>query len=171
MERDSDSLCEEKNYTAVLKEYSKTLYNYLYYKTGNLGMAKDLTQEAFTKLWINCKSVIPKTARGYVFTIANNLLINEYKHQKVVLKFQSKPSSDRDYESPAFLLEEKELKTELELAINDLPEKQRVVFLLSRIDKKTYKEIAEMLGISKQAVEKRIYKALDSLRLIAKNIR
>ncbi len=171
MEQDLGSLCVEKVYTLVFKEYSKTLYNYLYYKTGNLSMAKDLTQEAFTKLWLNCKTVIPATARGYVFKTANNLLINEYNHQKVVLKFQQIPTSDRDNQSPAFLLEEKELKTELESAISALPEKQRVVFLLSRIDKKTYKEIAEMIGISKQAVEKRIYNALDTLRLVTKNIR
>ena len=65
----------------------------------------------------------------------------------------------------------KELKEELENAIADLPEKQRVVFLLSRIDKKTYKEIAEMLGISKKAVEKRMYNALDTLRQVSKKIR
>jgi len=55
--------------------------------------------------------------------------------------------------------------------MTNLPEKQRVVFLLSRIDKKTYKEIAGMLDISKQAVEKRIYNALDTLRKVNKNIK
>ena len=56
--------------------------------------------------------------------------------------------------------------------IADLPEKQRVVFLLSRIDKKTYKEIAEIVGISKQAVEKRMYNALDTLReVVSQRIR
>jgi RNA polymerase sigma-70 factor (ECF subfamily) len=45
-----------------------------------------------------------------------------------------------------------------------LPEKQRLVFLLSRIEKMTYKEIAELLDISVKAVEKRMHKALVSLR-------
>ena len=81
------------------------------------------------------------------------------------------PRSDRSNESPEYLLEEKEFKERLENAISALPEKQRVVFLMSRIDKKTYKEIAEILGISKQAVEKRIYNALDTLRQISKKIK
>ena len=68
-------------------------------------------------------------------------------------------------------MEEKELHAQIEAAISELPEKQRVVFLLSRIDKKTYKEIAEIIGISKQAVEKRIYNALDTLRKVSKSIR
>ena len=98
-------------------------------------------------------------------------MINNYNHQKVVLKFESIPRTDRSNESPEFLLEEKELKDKLEAAIAALPEKQRVAFLLSRIEKKTYKEIAEILGISKQAVEKRIYNALDSLRQVSARIR
>jgi RNA polymerase sigma factor (sigma-70 family) len=171
MTPDTDSVCEESTYTTIFREYSKVLYNYLFYKTGNLNLAKDLTQEAFTKLWLNCKSVIPQSAKGYVFKTANNLLINEFHHQKVVLKFQSLATSDSDHQSPAFLLEEKELKENLESAIAALPEKQRLVFLLSRIDKKTYKEIAVLLDISKQAVEKRMYNALDALRLVSKNIR
>jgi len=164
-------LCEESIYTKIFREYAKTLHNYLYYKTGNSSLAKDLTQEAFTKLWQNCKSVLPENAKGYVFKTANNLLINEYKHNKVVLQHRSIPTTDRSNESPEYLLVEKELKEKIEKAIADLPEKQRVAFLLSRIEKKTYKEIAVILGISKQAVEKRIYKALDTLRLITKKIK
>ena len=81
------------------------------------------------------------------------------------------PKKWRQYENDEFLLEEKELKIALEKAIADLPEPQRIVFLLSRIDKKTYREIAEIIGISRQAVEKRMYKALDQLRKITKNIK
>ena len=171
MQANSSSVCEESTFTAIFKEYSKTLHNYLYYKTGNLTLSHDLTQEAFVRLWKNCKDVLLDTARGYVFKVANNLLINEHKHQQVVLKFQKMPQASQTNEDPEYLLEEKELKEQLEAAISALPEKQRVVFLLSRIERKTYKEIAEMLGISKQAVEKRMYNALDALRLISKKIR
>ena len=45
------------------------------------------------------------------------------------------------------------------------------VFLMSRIGKNTYEEIVEIIGISKQAVEKRMYNALDKLRLISKKIK
>lgn len=171
MESETPSLCEETTFTAVYKSYATPLHNYLFYKTGNTGLSKDLVQEAFTRLWQNCKSVLFETAKGYVFKIANNLLLNEYAHQKVVLKFEQRPTSSQTSENPEFILEEKELKQELEAAISALPEKQRVVFLMSRIDKKTYKEIAELLGISKQAVEKRMYNALDALRKVSKKIK
>ena len=49
-------------------------------------------------------------------------------------------------------------------AISDLPEKQKEVFLLSRIEKMKYREIAEMLGISVKAVEKRMHLALLEMK-------
>lgn len=171
MKTGQPSICEEKTFTDIYRSYSTTLHNYLFYKSGNAALSKDLTQEAFTRLWQNCASVIFDTARGYVFKIANNLLLNEYAHQKVVLKFQNRPTTSHTNESPEYIFEEKEMKEELETAISNLPEKQRVVFLLSRIDKKTYKEIAGILGISKQAVEKRMYNALDKLRMVSKKIK
>lgn len=166
-----ENLCEEPVFTKVFKEYASNLYNYLFYKTGNKSLSHDLTQEAFTKLWQNCASVLFNGAKGYVFKTANNLLINEYKHQQVVHKYEKNFFSGSTNQSPEYLMEEKELKLQIEQAIADLPEKQREVFLMSRIDKMTYREIAEALGISKQAVEKRIYNALNTLRKVSANIK
>ena len=52
----------------------------------------------------------------------------------------------------------------MERAIYALPEGQRLVFLMNRIDKRKYREIAEELGISQKAVEKRMHQALVTLR-------
>ncbi len=165
------SLCNESTFSQVFKDYSDTLYNYLYYKSGNESLAQDITQESFMKLWQNCAEVILTTAKGYVFKTAKNRMLNEFQHQKVKMKFSQKPQEDKTIQTPEYLLEEKELRIELEAAIAALSEKQRVAFLMSRIDKKTYREIAEILDISKQAVEKRIYNALDALRKVSTKIK
>jgi len=81
-----------------------------------------------------------------------------------VLQHQKSKVSASDNETPEFVLEEKEFLDKLNKTIADLPEKQRVVFLLNRIDKKKYAEIAEMLDISVKAVEKRMSLALVTLR-------
>ncbi|HKJ79797.1 MAG TPA: sigma-70 family RNA polymerase sigma factor, partial [Prolixibacteraceae bacterium] len=57
-----------------------------------------------------------------------------------------------------------QLKSNYEKALEKMPEKQRTVFLLSRAENLKYKEIAEMLGISVKAVEKRMTLALEFLR-------
>lgn len=136
-------------------------------------LAKDLTQESFMKLWQKCSEVSIEKAQGFVFITAKNKLLNKIKHEKVKIKFaQAKSkSSELSHESPEYLLQEKEFQILLQEAISGLPEKQRVVFLMSRIDKLTYKEIANQLGISRQAVEKRIYNALGTLQKIHKQIK
>ena len=64
----------------------------------------------------------------------------------------------------SFLAEEEEFKNKLLQAIQKLNETQRVAFLMHRIDGKKYAQIADELGISIKAVEKRIQIALQELR-------
>ncbi len=158
-----DNVCEEQVFSALFEANSKTVFNYIYYKFGNEEKAYDAVQEAFVKLWENCAKVSPEKARAYVYTVANNLYLNVLKAEKVRLKYASK-GNDTSFESPEFLLEEKEFKAKLDRALESLPENQRTTFLLNRIDGKKYAEIAEMEGVSVKAIEKRMHLALKALR-------
>lgn len=158
------SVCDSVVYEKLYTTHSKTLYNFIYYKCGNQAQAEDLVQEAFIKMWNNCAKIIFEKAKSFLYTVANNLFLNEVAHKKVVLKYNQKPINDSNIESPDFLMEEKEFMDKLQNAISDLTDGQREVFLLNRIDKKTYREISEMLEISVKAVEKRMHGALVKMR-------
>lgn len=167
-----NSLCDQQQFTAFFREVFDGLYRYLYYRCGDGAQAQDLAQEALAKVWERCADILPKTAKAYTYRSANNLLINQHKRTQVQLKFTQQQTPRSTSEDPAFQLEEQEFRQRLETAISALPEKQRVVFLLSRIEKMTYSAIADQLGISRQAVEKRMYLALDTLRQrVSKKIR
>jgi RNA polymerase sigma-70 factor (ECF subfamily) len=157
--------CNEIVFSAFFKKNAKLLRNFLFYKYGNKDQAEDLVQEAFIKLWQNCASVPIEKAKSYLYTIANNSSLNEIKHQKVVLQYENNFTGlDKTNENPEYILEEKEFKTKLLKAIENLNETQRIAFLMHRIDGKKYSEIAEELNISVKAVEKRIHLALVELR-------
>ncbi|NNJ89326.1 MAG: sigma-70 family RNA polymerase sigma factor [Eudoraea sp.] len=158
-----DNVCEEKVFNAIFNSNSKTIFNYIYYKYGNEEKAYDAVQEAFVKLWENCAKVAPEKAKAFVYKVANNLYLNVLKAEKVRLKYAEKAPKTSP-ESPEFLMEEKEFKDKLDRALNSLPENQRTVFLLNRIDGKKYAEIAIMEGVSVKAIEKRMHLALKSLR-------
>ncbi len=167
MSDDKNSTCNEQAFDQFFKSHSKLLRNYLYYKFGDLDQAEDIVQDAFIKLWNNCAKVPITKAKSYVYTVATNLGISNSRHQKVKFKYQkyiSHRKSDVHHESPEFIVLEKEYMEKLKNAIAQLPERQREVFLLSRIDKKTYKEIAELSGVSVKAIEKLMHKALLALR-------
>ncbi|QXP54024.1 sigma-70 family RNA polymerase sigma factor [Cellulophaga sp. HaHa_2_95] len=163
MDTPKQNVCAEQVYNELFKTNSKTVFNYIYYKYGNEEKAYDVVQEAFIKLWENCKKVAPEKAKSFVYTVANNLYLNVLKAEKVRFK-HAKETLEVTHESPEFLLEEKEFKLKLEQALSDLPENQRSTFLLNRIDGKKYKEIAELEGVSVKAIEKRMHLALKSLR-------
>ena len=159
------SVCEQKNFETIFNQHSQTLRNYIYYKCGDIQQAEDIVQEAYIKLWGNCAKVVYEKAKSFLYTVANNHFLNEVAHKKVVLEHQKQSvNTNTSNETPQFILEEEEFHKKLKEAIANLPEKQREVFLLSRIDKKKYSEIADIVGVSVKAVEKRMSKALLALK-------
>ncbi|REE08562.1 RNA polymerase sigma-70 factor (ECF subfamily) [Winogradskyella pacifica] len=159
-----DNICESQLFERLYKKHSKNLHDFLYYKFGDHLNPEDKVQEAFIKLWQNCGKVAPNKAKSYLFTTANNLMLNAFAHQKVVLKYNNKPQKTSTNETPEFLLQEKEYHQKLQTALSKLTEAQRVAFLMNRVEGKRFKEIAELLDISVKGVEKRIYGALKKLR-------
>ena len=136
----------------------------MFYKYGELLNPSDKVQDAFIKLWENCSKVAPEAAKSYVYTIANNLMLNEVKHQKIVLKHQQVKPIDYTNESPEFILRKKEFLKRYENLLSNLKEEERVAFLLNKVDGKTHKEIGALLGITKKVAEHRIYSAFNKLK-------
>jgi len=158
------SVCESKSFELIFNEFFSTIRNYIYYKGCDSDQAEDIAQEAFITLWNNCKKVEYNRALFYLKRIANNKFLNVVKHNKVVLNYSKQKTSNSNIETPQFLIEEKEFKQKLQNAINSLTDKEKEVFLLNRIDKKTYSQIAEFLEISIKAVEKRMHNALKKIK-------
>ncbi len=154
-----------KTFKSFFNQYYKSIRHFVYYKVGDIELAEDLTQEAFVKFWEKRETIEVETAKSYLYTIANNLAINHIKRQGLLLNFINRaPKKQESSETPQYLMEVAEFDQQLQQAIASLTENQRVVFLMNRIDELTYKEIAERLGLSVKAVEKRMHQALQQLR-------
>lgn len=160
----TENVCEEKTFNQIYSDLSKPIWNFIFFKCGNPAQADDLVQEAFLKLWQNCAKVPSQKAKSFLYTVANNSFLNQVAHQKVVLRHTQLQPKKLNIQTPQYLLEEKEYHHRLQQAIANLTEAQRTAFLLNRIEKKKYTEIAEILGISVKAVEKRMSLALARLR-------
>jgi RNA polymerase sigma factor (sigma-70 family) len=164
------NVCNEQIFKKIHQKLAKDLHDFVYYKYGAHFNPQDTIQEAFIKLWNHCKKVTPEKAKSFLFTIVNNSALNEAKHKKVVLKFQQTKTKSYTNENPEFELESKQYLERFEKALSKLPEGQRIAFMMNRVEKKKHQEIADILGLSKKAVEKRIYTALKALREDIKEI-
>lgn len=159
-----DDICDKKLFAKLYEKYAEDVHNFLYYKYGEQFNPSDKTQDAFIKLWEHCKKVSLSAAKSFLFTVANNMALNEIKHEKVVLQHQKIKPREYTYEDPEFLLEKEEFLQQYQKALSNLTEEQRVAFTLSKIEGKKHIEIAEMLGITKKVVEYRIYTAFNMLK-------
>ncbi|MAX69836.1 MAG: RNA polymerase subunit sigma-70 [Flavobacteriaceae bacterium] len=160
----SDNICEAATFEGVYNKYADDLHNYLYYKYGEQFNPKDKTQDAFIKLWDNCKKVTLTKAKSFLFTVANNMMLNEIKHHKVVLKHQKSKTQSYDSETPEFLLEKDEYLKKYNEVLASINEEHRVAFLMNKVEGKKQKEIAELLGVTQKVVEYRIYTAFNILK-------
>ncbi len=134
---------------------------FIFAKCNNMELSEDIAQESFVRLWKNSEKIEKDKARSYIFTIANNLFLDHVRHEKVKLNYKSAYTLHQDIKDPQYYLEMEEFRVKLEKTINEMPENSRVVFLMNRIEKMTYQQIAESLNLSVKAIEKRMQKALE----------
>lgn len=164
MTKQLTNICNNRVFDTVFHKYAKDLKRHLYFKYNDMASAEDVLQETFIKLWKNCTKVTLEKVKSYLYTLANNAFLDIKRHETVVRKHQKNAINYNTTESPEFLMIEKEFLVKVEQVIANLPEKQREVFIMSRIEKKTYKEIALKLDLSVKAIEKRMRNALIIVR-------
>lgn len=143
--------------------------NYIFYRSGNADIATDIAQETFVRIWEKQESIKPEKAKGLLFKIAGDLFISHYRKEVRSYDFFNHFETNSSGLTPEEQMAYEQLKEAYSSALSRMPEKQRTVFLLSRVENKKYREIAEMLGLSVKAVEKRMKGALDFLKMALKS--
>jgi RNA polymerase sigma-70 factor (family 1) len=154
----------KKEYKTCFDQLFDPLRNYLYYKCGDSDLATDIVQDIFLKVWEKPIDVTSKTIKSLLYKMVNDAFFDHLRKNKVADKYLSRLDLNLSSNGPDDILEFEELKQQYETILASLGEKQRSVFLMSRMEELTYKEIAERLDISVKAVEKRMSQALKVLK-------
>lgn len=128
---------------------------------------EEIVQEVFVKLWIKKEEVNPeKDFQSYLFSIAKNLILDHLKsavNRKLYFVGEHFQQDLLDDEGPDNVLREG-AEDKLQQLINEIPERRREIFRLSRFEGMSYKQIAERLNISENTVDSQIRNALAFLR-------
>lgn len=158
----------ERAFKAVYQRYWAVLYRHALRMTGSEEEAKDIIQELFADLWQNAPNMrIRDRLSGYLYKAIRNRVLNSIEKQRVRADYQNYyrrvalPSECFTDET----LHYKELEQLIEEEVAKLPEKMQAVFLLSRQEQQSYKEIAETLQVSENTVRKQVSNALKILRV------
>ncbi len=143
------------------------MFGYACTLLSNEADAEEIVQTVFLKLWEKRQLLTVETSvKAYLYRAVHNDCMNWLKHNAVVKKFQKEKAylmkSETDNNHKKLLASQ--LEDKLLCALQELPERCRTIFQLSRFEELKYKEIATQLNISEKTVENQMGKALKGLR-------
>ena len=164
---------KEEAYDYLFKVYYPRLKNYVLHYLKDDELAEDVLQNSMIKLFENRRRIKSQDAAAFLFIIVRNECLNELK---VINKKRQYTEEINDYKEietlyntnllndPAHRMLYQELDSILNNAIERLPHKAKVIYMMSRIEGKTNKEIAAAMKLSIKAVEKHITQSNKTLR-------
>jgi len=147
---------EADAFAEIIEHYQASIIRYLFRLTGDYEMAKDLAQDTFIQAY---KGILKTDAelsfRAWLYRIATNNALQLRRRKRLLsfIPFTSKEEdipnvgNQIDYPGETFAINEALLK---------IPEEQRTCLVLHFVEGFKYREIAETLGCSEEAVRKRV---------------
>jgi RNA polymerase sigma-70 factor, ECF subfamily len=145
---------------ASLVKYAKTILK-------DHDTSEEIVQDLFFKIWQDKEKLrIESSLNGYLFRAVHNRCLHYIEHLKVVERHEQEMSYEQDAgaESPAEILQYKELQDKIARTIERLPEKCGKIFCMNRFEGLKYSEIAEKLSVSIKTVEANMGRALKEFR-------
>jgi RNA polymerase sigma factor (sigma-70 family) len=157
----------------AMEQYGKATYNFAYRLTGNESDARDLTQDAFIRVYRAWRSFVPGTSfLSWIYRIVTNLYRDELRRRKGRYE-EEIPEDNAPQEfggerplavTPIDDYVERQLSEPLSRSLALLAPEQRQVVVLADIEEFSYQEIAEVMGCSIGTVRSRLHRARALLR-------
>lgn len=146
-------------YNKAVDVYADNLYRFVLRNLRDEAMAEDIIQDTFEKLWVKLEEVSALKVKSYLFTSAYHTMIDYIRREKrnVIMD----PATM--YEASA-TDQYSDLGEVLERAVQNLPGDQKAVLMLRDYEGYSYREIAEITGLSEAQVKVYIYRARVYLR-------
>jgi len=157
----------EQAFTFLYDKYSKQLYRNILRLTKDEDIAEELLQDLFLKIWESRENINPeKSFKSFLYKVAENLV---YAHFRKIAKDNRLIAKlviayvDVDINAEDVIIS-KENQNLLNKAIENLPPQRKQVYMLCKLEGKTYEEVSNELGISTSTIRNQIVKANKAVR-------
>lgn len=157
---------DDKGIELVFRQYYAYICKAVYKIIPDTNLVEDLAQDVFYELWRKRGQLrVASSLKGYLRRAAVNKALNYVRDQRIKLTEEEQaPVQKSTVASAPEQMAADHLQSRIDKAIDALPERCRIAFVLSRFEDMSYREIAEQLDISPKTVEHQIAKALKILR-------
>jgi len=167
---------DESAFDQIVEEYSSMVWSLLTRFLGQRGVREDLVQDAFLRV-IRARERYQPTARfsTWLYRIVYNLAVNETQRRRTHASLDQPFGNEDDASSlgdsqesttdgPTAELERGEVVSAVRVAIDSLPESQRMAIILAKYHDTPYAEIAVVLDSSEKAIKSLVHRARENLR-------
>jgi RNA polymerase sigma-70 factor (ECF subfamily) len=145
------------DFSGLYQAYARDVHRFAKLLFGDPALADDVVSETFIRLWNARARVDLATVKGYLLTIARNLVLHERRHLRRLAALDDR-AADGGPGPEANLRSRQELASVL-AALQSLPEVDRAALLMRAEEGTTYEEIAAALGISLAAAKVKVHRA------------
>jgi RNA polymerase sigma-70 factor (ECF subfamily) len=154
-------------FAAIVHQFEVPTYQFILRMVRRTAVAEDVSQEVFIRLWrhlgeIESAEVLPAWLRR----VAANAVIDHWRKEEArgrrMQELREHPIA-RHVVRPSSRMESKEALDAVQVALDSLPAKLRSVLVLRTMEGLSYEEVAEVLGLSVQAVRSRLFRARQEL--------
>lgn len=139
-----------------LEEQYDKIYRYCYFKVNQREIAEDITQETFLRFLESSDYVNTEKAMQYLYTIARNLCVDEYRKRKMELLNEEVVDSNAE--------DDMITRVSVRMALAELDEADRELLLLRYVNEVPVSVICKLYGISRFAVYRRVSQAIKNLK-------
>lgn len=164
---------DKKAFDDIYLLYHDRLFNFAREYLEDKHDTDDIIQNVFTKLWVN-RDLLDKESNigAWLFTVTRNESLSFLEHRRIVMAHRENANSLL-LNANLFALKNIKLPDDnlfniidiLEKSLFEMPDRSRKVFMMSRAQNLSYKEIAKELSLSVKTVESHMHKALKMLRI------
>lgn len=149
---------EADSFSDIIERYQPAIFRYIYRLTGNYETSRDLAQDTFVQAYQGIlKTEIRTSFKAWLYRIATNNVLQLHRRKKILsfipLREGMRPGVEGEVEERIPLVEK---QMEVQETLSKLPPEQRVCLVLHYVEGFKYREIAAALGISEEAVRKRV---------------
>lgn len=163
---------DKKALTILYNNYWRPLYISSFNLLKDKEVCEEIIQDVFIEIWNKRADIqIKVSLKSYLYACVRYKVFAEFRKSKdLPIALYEDLNNRFQYTSPETQMMHEELKQQVSLVVESLPEKCKLVFKLSRIEQLSHKEISEQLNVSTKTIENHITKALKILRLSLGNV-
>ena len=158
----------KSSFQKLFYQYYDQLFRFVVYRVQDADMAKDISQETFLRIWEKRESLQPeKSFFSLLARISTNLCYDHFRYTEVRLRNKDRiPDYGKShFDNPEEIVQASAIEEIIRNLVNEkLPQRCRVIFILSRLEGLSNQEISVKLGLSIRTVENQIYRALKILK-------